>query len=475
MSPTKTPRHDPSEAIRPGACRLESSGTAPEDGHRPAPRRLVRLAGRLTAVNGLVLLAGLLTGPLLAHALGPEGRGTLAAILVPLGVAPFILSLGLESYAARQAARGEPLGPLFGSVGALTLLVGAAGMAAVVPLVIFLAHGRHVVLVFLLVGFALMPFGLIQSILFGIAMGRQRWRAVSLSRLTPGLLGLAALAVLFALDQLTVTTASIVTLAASVLASVPLLPVAVAVGRPRFSGAIAREGLAFGLKDWLAQVGAMTNVRLDQLIMIRLVSPAQLGLYAVAATLAGFSLVLTSAVSGATLSVVAQGEAGVAARSVRLTVLVIVALSVPLALVTPFALPLLFSHDFAGAVPMALVLLVAGVPLAGVSVLGRAMTTGGHPGAAAIAQGVAVGLTLPGLFLLVPVLGALGAAAVSLVAYAASFAVSLALAPSRLGGSIRDYLVPTDDDIDWLWSKCRESARKIARTARDARARGQRP
>lgn len=475
MSPTKIPPHIPTEAITPGAPAPEYSGIAPVDDRPAAPRRLLRLAGRLMAVNTLVLVSGLVTGPLLAHALGPDGRGTLAAILVPLGIAPFILSLGLETYAGRQAARGEPLGLLFGSLGTLTLLIGAVGVAAAVPLAMFLAHGRHVVLVFLLVGFGLMPLALIQSLLFWMATGLERWRMVVVTRLVAPLVAVAGLAVLFVLGKLTVPSASIVTLAGGLLATLPLLPLVASLGRPRFSGAIAREGLVFGLKDWLAQISAVANLRLDQLVMIRLVSPSQLGLYAVAATLAGFSQVLTSSVSGATLPVVAQGDVGVAARSVRLTVMAIVALSVPVALVTPFAIPLIFGHDFAGAVPMAAVLLVAGVPLAGVNVLGRAMTNSGYPGAGAIAQGVAVGLTVPGLVLLVPVLGATGAALVSLVAYAASFAVSLALAPRRLGGSVRDFLVPTDDDLHWLWSRFLASARDLARKVRRGRPRAERP
>ena len=51
----------------------------------PARRELggyVSLAG----VQVFQLLAGLITAPLLAHALGAEGRGLLATVAVPLGV-----------------------------------------------------------------------------------------------------------------------------------------------------------------------------------------------------------------------------------------------------------------------------------------------------------------------------------------------------------------------------------------------------
>jgi O-antigen/teichoic acid export membrane protein len=226
---------------------------------------------RMTAVNALVTVLGVITGPLLARALGPAGRGTLAAIVVPLALAPWIASLGLPSYATRSAARGEPLGALVGSIGTLALIVGAVAAAVGVPTAAVLAHGRNVVHTFLLIGFSLLPIAGLGSLLVAIGTGLERWRLVVAARVTPFLLGAIGIVILFISHQLTVATAAIVTLISGISAVFPLLTLLRQSGRLRFRLAVAREGLVFGSKAWIGNLSALTNYRLDQLLMIVLV------------------------------------------------------------------------------------------------------------------------------------------------------------------------------------------------------------
>jgi len=62
---------------------------------------------------------------------------------------------------------------------------------------------------------------------------------------------------------------------------------------------------------------------------------------------------------------------------------------------------------------MTIILLAAGVPLAAGSVLGSALSADGNPGATMRAELVALAVTLPGLVLLLPDFGGVGAAVVS--------------------------------------------------------------
>src|SRR5690349_16772865 len=80
----------------------------------------------LTAVQVLQLLAGFVTGPLLARALGAEGRGLLAAIAVPLGIAPFVAQIGLGAFAVNRVAKGIPPRRVFGSLAIPLIVIGAA-------------------------------------------------------------------------------------------------------------------------------------------------------------------------------------------------------------------------------------------------------------------------------------------------------------------------------------------------------------
>jgi Na+-driven multidrug efflux pump len=95
------------------------------------------------------------------------------------------------------------------------------------------------------------------------------------------------------------------------------------------------------------------------------------------------------------------------------------------------------------------VLLAARIPLAGISVLTAALAADGAPGATSIGEGIALLITVPGLILLLPTMGGLGAALVSLVAYGTSVGVQLALIRRRLGGTVRSYVLPHRADIRW--------------------------
>lgn len=132
------------------------------------------MAGRLASVNFIIVGLTFITAPLQARALGPTGRGDLAAILVPLGLAPVIVSLGLGTYSAREAARGRPLAPLVGTVGALLLVLGALAALAGPAIADLFSEGRAVVETWIVVGFLLLPLGLISWLLTDLASGRER-------------------------------------------------------------------------------------------------------------------------------------------------------------------------------------------------------------------------------------------------------------------------------------------------------------
>src|SRR4051794_7620413 len=95
----------------------------------PASPSILRAASLLAAANFAAIASGFLTGPILAHALGVDGRGLLAAVIVPLSLAAAISQFGIGEFATQQVAKGVPP-----RVAAATLipLVAVAGLCAAV-------------------------------------------------------------------------------------------------------------------------------------------------------------------------------------------------------------------------------------------------------------------------------------------------------------------------------------------------------
>jgi O-antigen/teichoic acid export membrane protein len=112
----------------------------------PVPR-LSSIVARLSIANVVITVLGFVTGPLQARALGPTGRGELAAIVVPFVLAPQILGLALGGYAARESASGRRTdNELVGSLGLPLLVIGAICIAGSVPAADALGQGNKALL-----------------------------------------------------------------------------------------------------------------------------------------------------------------------------------------------------------------------------------------------------------------------------------------------------------------------------------------
>lgn len=430
------------------------------------PGTLVGTVRRLTLVNGLVTAIGLVTGPLLARALGPGGRGDLAAIMVPLTFLAHSGDFGLATYATIEAARGRPVARLLGTLGPALVIVGVVAAIALVPLVGLLAGGRTIVRAWLLVGLLLLPATLLIALFNGLARGLERWNLWIGARLVTAVGPLLGLVVLFFTNRLTLTAAAALLLAFSILAAVPLLQVIQRVGRPIYDPGLLRQAVPFSLRAWLTNLTSLGNQRVDQLFMVVLVSSRELGLYVAAVTVATSARIFYDTVGMFVLSLVARGDTQLVPRALRTSLAIVTILSL---LVGVLAWPLVMvvlGRDFAGSVSIIWVLLMASLPLAGTNILSQALLGAGRPSAAGWAQIVALFITIPGLLITLPSFGSIGAASVSLVAYSVSFCYLLGQARRLCSVSILSLLVPRLEDLHWarrqfapLWRTLRNAMR----------------
>jgi O-antigen/teichoic acid export membrane protein len=417
--------------------------------------------GRLTMVQVFGAATALVTGPLQARALGVEGRGELAAVTVPLTLLPLLTNMGLGVYVSRAAARGATRGTLTASVGGMLIVIGLLGALAAYPLAALLGHRSGTVETFLRVGFLCAPLYLFGYFLWALNQGLERWSALVWYRLVWPLFGTAAIVCLYAVDALTLATACSVFITCSLLSIVPLLGVLRGVGELRLEAGMTREALVFGLPAWIGLLAYHANISLDQLLMIPLVDSRQLGLYAVAATLAYYSTTITGPLQVAIVPRSARGDRELVIRAFRSITWLIGALSIAIAGAAPVLVPLLFGSAFSDAVPMAWILLVAGLPLTGTMVLGAALSAAGRPGSPARGELVALAVMVPALFIFLPRSGGIAAAIISLIGYSINFTVQLRAARRVFGGSLSSYLVLRGADVRWLRERIRAGIRAL--------------
>lgn len=401
----------------------------------------------LVAGNLAFNLLGLMTGPILAQALGPAGRGTLAAILVPLFVASWVATLGLPAFARRSAAREGRPRALVATLSIIALASGLIAFLAAPAIASALAEGRDVVHDLLLVGLALLPLFIAGNILVSVLAGLERWRYYLAAQLLPPAATLIGLVLLWVAGELTVTTAAITSLGALLLVYLPAALALRGEGAFRFELPLARRALAFGIRAWPGQLGSLANGRLDQLLMIPLVGAADLGFYVVAWTVSTGPTVLGRAFAWAVVPRVARGDAHIVFTASRILLPAALLSSALIAAVTPVMLPLLFGHEFEKAVGVACILLCGSVALQGEILLGEALSASGRPGLYTMGQMIALAVTVPGLLALLPVLGIYGAALVSVGAHLAQFSFLLWAARRYFAGSYLGLLVPRRSDL----------------------------
>ena len=365
---------------------------------------------------------GILTGPILARSLGPSGRGDIAAVVAPASVLALALTIGLPTAAAYfvDTVAEEQLlltAALFG------LLLGVPVCAlAWFGAPVYLSDHAPATITWARWLLLLIPFSVGTSAAVEI---RRRvnpatwnyWRSVPV--IVPGL-GTIVLAVLGRLTLGSVLALYFVGQALQLVLLVSRLRERRPWKRP--SVATFRLMFPYAWRSSTTSTATALTMRLDQVVLVAAVPPAELGLYAVAVMVASMTNPLTSGLSFALFGHL-RGETDESRalsrfrRSAWTTLLVssVAALSLGL-----LAVPLLrtaFGSDFVEGATALRLLLPGSVAFDLLGVLNAKLLSDGRPGEASWAALVGITITVLGLFLVVPHLGVEGAAIVTSTAF----------------------------------------------------------
>ena len=257
-----------------------------------------------------------------------------------------------------------------------------------------------------------------------------RWNVV---RVSQPLLSLTAITGLWALRLLTLHSAL------TVLAVTLLLQAGYAYCCCRFSGlapgaseaALVGPLASYGLTQLAALAPTTFNAQLGQLVLSQTVPPADLGRYAIAVSLTLLPMPLVSAIGNvafprlAALRVVTEATRRLQFLAVIGSAAIASAILLPLGAVAYWVVPLIFGAGYRGAVPLLWMLIPGAIFAACGQVVGDLLRGGNHLAAVVWSQGPAAVFLVVLLIVLLPVIGVMGAAISSTVAYGIALALML--------------------------------------------------
>ncbi|MFC9836885.1 lipopolysaccharide biosynthesis protein [Rhodococcus sp. NPDC127530] len=398
----------------------------------PASLLISRLIGSALA---------LLTSPIIAQAIGAEGRGLTAAAVTALTIVPIALALGLPWTVRRRCAvEVDPESVVRSSqILALTSLVPGAGIGVVMcgTLLSGLPDGAKY---WLIAGLALAPCVVGRNCLLSYLVVRRSFAKILIITVSQPLLYFVLVLILMSTEHISITSTIavyVISVLASYIATAIVNPISWFGSRAKF-GQIALDSLrAAG-----AQISEIASYRLNQLILLPVIGGAALGNYSVALNVALAPAPIGQAIGSGTFKENANSN-GVAFRekcadSVRAAVSVGFVSTFAICALSPFVVPWAFGEEFEPAVPAAMILSFGGLLVMCNYTLTSNLIAAGDSLKASVSHyvGFAVGVVL--LFVLSYRFGLIGAACAS----SAGFLTTAVLGSAFLSVPLRAW-IPT--------------------------------
>ena len=434
-----------------------AEGEAPAPASAPSPPARRGDFAATLATNILLAVLGAATGVLAARALGPTGRGELAAVqTLPSWLATFAL-LGMSDGVVHFSARRPNLARVQ-MVGGMAL-AGAAGLGMfvigwfAVPIVLHSQSDATVATGRIYMG-VIIPFTLMLS--HSALRGVGRFAAWNVLRLVAPVGWVIALCIILVRGDGTVRVLSVLLLAMLTMSG--LVGIAMVMfrqsGRIRPHGDELRELLHFGWPTGLSALPQAANMRADQIAMAAFLPARQLGYYAAAVAWSAAAAPLLTSVANLVHPRIAaidtlEEKATSLAATTRRAVLLAVGSCTAVGIATPVAIPLLFGRAFRPAVAPGIILTVA----IGVLTVGNVLEEGlkGLGRTRRVLHAETVGLATTAIALIALLrYGPAGAAVASVIGYGAVGVAAMASVSSTTGLPRRRFLVPTSNDVSAL-------------------------
>jgi antigen flippase len=397
----------------------EVTGTA-EVAESPGPRG-IRLAIPNAVGSVVILGSNLASGVLTARLLEPRGRGLVTSTTVLMLVFATLGLIGIrDAVAYTQARRRHRDDELLGTALLLTMTLAfpVTALAVAVSFLIYHHAGASAEHVAVLASL-FCPVAMLQAVLCNLVAGRQRYVLLSVLLAISPVLYTVNIVFLHADRDLTPARAVL----AFGLSSLPTVVLALwqlsqQSGLGRANRALTGELLRYGVRAQLGTLGDVVSARLDLTIMPAFVAAAAVGHYAVAVSVASLIALLFSNLGPVVLSTAARRDSlDIVVTATRAVIAASLLVAAGLAATAWFLITVVYGHAYQNSYVLMLVLLPGIVAWSANYCVMAGLQSIGQPGLASRAQLNGLVVTVIGLAVLLPTVGAVGAAITSSAAY----------------------------------------------------------
>lgn len=404
-------------------------------------------------VNVLILVVNMTTGILTARLLGPDGRGIQAAIVLwPLLLMGFS-SVGLHPAILYYVKKGSAQASAFVTA-ALTLSVLVSVVAAAVGMIFvpsWLSNYDVQTVRFAQFYMAFIPFALAGEIYATTVQAHGDFALYNGYRLLQPLITLGVLLLLALTGTLGPESAAAAFLG-------PALPALLWLWSRtrhlyawslRSFGNVYRQLLSYGTRSFGSDIFIVASSQLDRVFIVSLLSPASVGLYTVAFSLAKMLSIFEAAVSSVLLPRMVGQPLGemrlLLGRAARISILVTFTAGLGLVLTGPMLIRLFYGEAFGGAI-VVLWLLTADSVLSNLAnLLGKIFYAIGKPEMMIFRHGLSLAVAIPGVLILGPRYGISGVAAAVLLKSVVAVGLTLMAFPAVLKTPVPSLWAPGED------------------------------
>jgi antigen flippase len=395
-----------------------------------------------TAVANIAVQAGnIVSGVITARALGPGGRGSLAAIIMWPQFLAYALTLGIPVstvyWLKRQPERARDL-----SGAALVLSVLFGVLAALVGVVV-IPYSLHTysleTIHFAQAWVVVTPLALCAVTITSQVQAAGAFTNYNLFRVLSPLSVLIILVAEKASGRLTAYNAAVAYLLAGTPATIWIAIWVWKHFRPTFRSLVPASKLllGYGVRAWGIDLLGTIATQIDRILVVGMLNPESMGLYVVAQSAAGVLAILPNAVIPVSLPR-SSGRSkeeivSITGRAARMTLVVMILASLPLFLFGGFLLKLVYGAKFTGASLVLPFLVIESIFGGLTSVLSQAFLASGFPGTVTLLQACGLVTSIPLLYWLIPIFGVKGAGCALMLATILRFVFIMLNFPFRLG------------------------------------------